>query len=97
MAFEIDNLYVFQTDGRVTIAHGLLDMKEWTMSYYFDEENSKKLISLLQEKYTGTLEEMMYEAFVSTWRQILFFHYSAFTDFCEKNDIKYEYAQDLIV
>lgn len=97
MAFVLSTFCIFQYDGRIDVACADELLSEWILHFIFDEENSKKLIAELQKKYQGSVDEMIRQGFLSDSRFGNIFLMSAFCEFCEKNDIKYEYEQELTV
>lgn len=75
-------------DGKIAIGYADYGVSEFGGSdfektYYLDEENTKKFVCALKEKYKGSLEDMIEAAFGRG------FDDSKFWSFCRAHAIEY--------
>jgi len=80
--------WITQKDGKISIGYEDYGVSEFgggdfERTYYLDEDNSKKFVAVLSEKYNGSLGEMIEAAFGKNFADRVFW------DFCRIHDIKY--------
>ena len=88
MRESTSGFWVEQKDGKISIGYEDYGVSEFgggdfERTYFLDEENSKKLVAALSDKYTGSLEEMIEAAFGRNFSDRIFW------DFCKANGIEY--------